>query len=331
MFTWELRDEDCELFHRELEAFTPGHVYDVHAHLYQTRFWDQPDPQIAAGPAEVSLDVWHEQMEWLFPGRDIHGVHLPLAFVPDTKPGNQWVAQQIRQDPRARGHFLVRPTDEPEWVRQEVKRLGLHGLKPFSSYARVADIWEAEIPDYLPESIAAIAHQEGWTVTLHIVRPSGIADASNQHWIRHYCRSYPGMNIILDHCARGFNPYQVIDGLCSLKGLDNLWIDTSAVTSSLAVEAALRILGPARVMYGSDYCISHFRATTAPAGDDFVWLSEDNAVWQATTRGRPVNAPLVGMENLRAIKAACWVLGLSDSQIEDFFWGNATHLFGVES
>ena len=139
------------------------------------------------------------------------------------------------------------------------------------------------------------------------------------------------MNIILDHCARGFNPFHVIKGLCSLKGLDSLWIDTSAVTSSLAVEAALRILGPTRVMYGSDFCISHFRAATVPAGDDFVWLYEDNAVWQATTRGRPVNAPLVGLGNLRAIKAACWILGLTDSQVEDLFLGNAARLFGVGS
>ena len=331
MFTWELRDEDCELFHRELATFAPRRVYDVHAHLYRTQFWDTPDPQIAAGPPDVSLAIWQEQMEWIFPGRDVHGVHLPLAFVADTNPGNEWVAEHIRRDPCARGHFLVRPTDDPEWVRQEVKRLGMHGLKPFSTYAHVPNIWEAEIPDYLPEPIAAVAHEEEWTVTLHIVRSMGIADASNQHWVRHYCKNYPGMNMILGHCARGFNPYHVTEGLSSLKGLDNLWIDTSAVTSSLAVEAALRILGPDRVMYGSDFCISHFRGVTVPAGDDFIWLYEDNASWTKKTRGRTIYPPLVGLENLRAIKAASWVLQLKDSQIEDIFWQNAVRLFGVES
>lgn len=33
--TWELRDEDREFFHRELDSFVPGKVYDVHAHLWR--------------------------------------------------------------------------------------------------------------------------------------------------------------------------------------------------------------------------------------------------------------------------------------------------------
>ena len=111
-------------------------------------------------------------------------------------------------------------------MRQEVRRLGLAGLKPFSTYAQIENFWQAEIPDYLPEPIMAVADEEGWTITLHMVRQRGVADPPNQHWIRHYCEKYPRAHLILDHCARGFNPYQVVEGLGALKGLDNLWINT---------------------------------------------------------------------------------------------------------
>ena len=328
--TWELLDEDRETFARELEGFVPERVYDVHAHLYCVRFWDDPALQIAAGPPEITLEVYREQMAWLFPGREVHGIHMPLAFVPDTAPGNAWVSQEMAKDRKARGHFLVRPTDDPEWVRQEVERLGLRGLKPFSTYSEVENIWEAELPDFLPEPIVSVADEEGWSITLHMVRSAGVADASNQHWIRRYCEKYPNMQLILDHSARGFNPYQVVSGLPTLAGLDNLWIDTSAVCHSLAIEAALAVVGPERMLYGSDFCISHFRGTNVSVGDTFLWLYEDTPVWDlASHRGR-ITPPLVGIENLRAVKAAFRLARLTDTQIEDYFWGNAAHLLGIE-
>jgi len=328
--TWELRNEDRQLFARELETFVPDRIYDVHGHLYRTSFWDDPPALLAAGPPDITLEVYREQMSWLFPNRKVHGMHFPLAFVEDTGPGNAWVSQEIKKDPLARGQFLVRPTDDPEWVRQEVRRLGLRGLKPFSTYAAVDDFWEAQIPDYLPEPIARVADQEAWSVTLHIVRSRGIADQTNQHWIRRYCENYPRMQLILDHSARGFNPYHVLEGLPELTGLDNLWIDTSVVCNSLAIEAALRIIGPERMLYASDYNISHYRGTNLGVADTFLWLYEDTPVWNSASYKTHIAPTLVGIENLRAIKAAFWAARLTDTQVENFFWSNAANLLGIE-
>ena len=215
-FSWELTDQDKDLYERELDSFVPEKIYDVHAHLYRTKFWDELPGRMVPGPQDITLEVYREQMQWLFPGRDVHGLHFPLTFVEDTAPGNAWISRQIAEDRLARGQFLVKPTDDPEWVRQEVRRLGLRGLKPFSTYAAVENIWESEIPDYLPEPIVKVADEEGWSITLHMVRHAGVADQSNQHWIRHYCQKYPQIQLILDHCARGFNPYHLLAGLGSL-------------------------------------------------------------------------------------------------------------------
>lgn len=326
--SWKLQDEDRETFVRELDSFIPERIYDVHAHLYRVKFWDDLPAHAAAGPSDVTLDVYREQMAWLFPGRQVQGMHFPLAFVADTGPGNSWVAQEVAKDPLARGQFLLRPTDDPEWVRQEVKRLGLRGLKPFSTYSKVDNLWEAQIPDYLPEPIVAVAEEERWSITLHIVRSLGIADPSNQYWIRHYCEKYPHMQLILDHCARGFNPYHVLQGLPNLSGLDNLWVDTSVICNSLAVEAVLCIIGPHRVLYGSDYYLTHMRGTNVSAGSTFLWLDERIPIWHPVYSPHSI-PPLVGMENLRAVKAAFWSQRLSDSQIENYFWGNAATLLGI--
>ena len=329
---WELREEDRRAFAEELEGFVPEQVYDIHAHLYQAEWWDEPPAEVAAGPAEITLEVYREQMAWIMPGREVHGLHFaypfPAGAEEDLSPANEWVSQEIGKDPLARGQFLVRPTDDPEWAREEVRRLGLRGLKPFAYYSGAQDIYQAEVVEYLPEPLVAVANEEGWSITVHLVRSGGVSDASNQHWVRHYCESYPEMQLILDHCARGFNPYHVLKGLPALAGLENLWIDTSSVCHPLAVEAVGRIIGPQRMLYGSDFYVSHIRGTNFPVGDTFLWIDEDTPIGELEYASSAA-LPLVGIENLRAVKAAFWCLGLNERQIEDYFWGNAARLLGL--
>ena len=328
--TWQVRDEDRAFFARELQTFVPDRVYDMHAHLWRERDWEgQPPALVRAAPAEVTLEVYRQSMAWILPGREIHGLHFafPTIFPNDPAPCNEWVSRQIAKDPLARGQFYVRPTDDPDWVRQEVKRLGLRGFKPFAGFAPRPDKGNAEIPEFFPEWIARLAHEEGWSVTLHMMRPRSLADPSNQHWIRTYCRKYPDMTLILDHCARGFNPYHALKGLKQLPDLPNLYADTSVVCSPLGVMVCLQQLGADHVLYGSDFYCSHIRGTNLPLGDSFLWLEEEAPVWDEVAYGqKPV---LLGLENLRAIKAACEVLHLGDAEVEAIFWGNAARILGL--
>lgn len=329
--TWCSTEQDLEFFAREVDGFVPERVFDAHAHLYRACFWPDPPAHVRAGPPDVTLEVYREHMGWIMPGREVHGLHLPYPYLagaaPDLSAANRWVSEQITEDPLARGAFMVKAADDPEWVREQVRQLGLSGLKPFCFYGTESDHYQAHIPDFLPEPIVAVADQEGWTITLHLVRPRGIADPSNQHWVRTYCERYPNMRLILDHCARGFNPYHVLEGLPALAGLDNLWIDTSAVCDPLAVQAALSVVGPKRLLYASDFYVSHIRGTNLPLGDTFLWLDEDTPL-DAPGYAGSWQLPLIGLENLRAAKAAFWAAGCGDSVIEDYFWNNAAALFG---
>lgn len=331
--TWQLTECDRETIARDLDGLLPDRIYDAHAHLYRAEWWSDPPAHVTAGPPDITLEVYREQMGWLFGGREVHGLHFAFPFpaAPEVSlaPANEWVAREVRKDRAARGQFLVRPTDDPEWVREEVRRLGLRGLKPFIFYADVPDIYQANLPDVLPEPLAQVASEEGWTVTFHLVRSRGVADPSNRHWIRHYCETYPGMQLILDHCARGFNPYHVLEGLPSLAGLDNLWIDASSVCNALAVQAALAVVGPGRMLYGSDFFVSHMRGTNFACGDTFIWVDEETALAQPGY-SPGAGLPLVGVENLRAIKAALWAARLTEAQVEAFFWSNAAGLLAVE-
>jgi glutamate-1-semialdehyde 2,1-aminomutase len=319
---------DREFFARELDTFLPDRIYDAHAHL-----WKQDWASFTLGPtiADAGLPEYNRAIADIHGGRPTQALFLSFATRDHRDrlaEANAWTATQIEGRPACRGHFFVTPQDDPEWVRDEVRRLGLHGLKCYHTFADCVPTWEASIPEYLPEPLVAVAGDEGWTITLHMVKSRAVADPDNLHWIRHYCRTYPGMQLILAHSARGFQPAHNLEGLRQLAGIDNLWFDTSANCEPIAHQAILRLIGPDRLMYGSDLPVSHARGRSLGAGDAFLWLYEDTPVWgEKHARVEPV---LVGLEHLRSLKWACWSERLGDQQVEDLFWNNAARLFQVE-
>jgi len=321
------RAVDLEFFQRELSGFMPDYVYDAHCHI-----WLEQEVQfrVPGASGDIGTQDYLALMKDLHPGRKTGALFLSFASpqLPDGRERmNEFIGQQTAFGPAFRGEFFVRPDDDPEWVRQEVRRLGLHGLKCYHTFAPMTPTWEADIPSFLPEPLVKVAHEEGWVITLHMVKSRAVADPSNIHWIRRYCQSYPNMRLILAHSARGFQPAHNLEGLEQLKGLDNLYFDTSANCEPIAHQAIMRTLGHQKLMYGSDLPVSHMRGRSLSAADSFLWLYENTPVWgEKHLKIEPV---LVGLEHLRSLKWACWSERLSDAAVEDIFWNNAAKLLNI--
>ena len=320
-----VRPEDIEFYERELASFIPDRVFDAHCHLWNSDYVKIAD----CFPPHVDYDEYMRLMQDIHPGRKTVGLFIPFSRdKAKDQLANEWTSQQAAKDPQCHCEMFVGPDDDPEWLRQEMKRLGASGLKCYHTKTTLEHSYLAQIVDYLPEPLVKIAHEEGWVITLHMVRDRAVADPGNIHWIRHYCETYPNMKLILAHSARGFQPGYNMEGLPQLTGLDNLWFDTSANCESIAHQAILRIFGHKRMLYGSDMPACHQRGRSAAAADSFVWLYGDTPVWEEKhTTIKPV---LTGYEHLRSLKWAFWSERLNDSAIEDIFWNNAAELFSLE-
>ena len=314
-----------ELFDRELAAFVPDRVFDAHFEM-----WDENTP--LAGAVGVRIPTRFEDVvpgcNVLHPGRQVSAAFIPFSYDAAVVPQmNEWSSQQAAlSGGTCCSYFFATPTDDPEWVRDEVRRLGAVGLKSYHSYSATKPTWEADIPQYMPEALVDVAHQEGWVINMHLVKSRAVADPGNIHWIRHYCTTYPNIKLVLSHSARGFQPEHNLAGLPQLTDLGNLFFDTSVNCEPIAHEAIIRYMGHDRLLYGSDYPCSHVLGRYIAAGDSFVVLEADNPVWQA--KHCSVQPALVGLEHLRALKWACWSQRLADPQVEDIFFGNAERLFG---
>ena len=337
MAAWHFTDADGVFIERYLADFLPDRIFDAHAHLFTHGHYPDGNvpPGLASMPARLGLAEYRRFIDWIHPnGRTKGGLFFGLAFEADRNANNDFVAHEVAVaratgDDSGRhcyGQMIVAPSIDPGMIREQVRASNFAGLKCYHTIADVAGpTFQAPIEDYLPESHVRLAHEEGLTITLHIVRERALADPINQVTIRRYCERYPNMRLILAHAARGFNPWHTIEGIDSLRGLPNVWFDTSAVTEAGAFEAIVETMGHDRLLYGTDFPISHLRGRCVAIGDSFHWIYADELdLAEKHVNLQPV---LIGLESLRALRLACWRLKLSDQQIADIFYNNAVALF----
>ncbi len=327
--TWEIRDYDREFFARELDSFVPEKIFDAHAHLYELAHWGTPGA-IEKGPPVASLEEFRAQMDWITPGRKTHGLFFGVGLTYDWREAsNQFVAGEVPKDPGSRGQLIVSPRQDADSIREEIQKYQFVGLKVYHTFSDKKVTWLSEVRDFLTEEHVRAANELGLSITLHMVKDRAMADPSNQSQIRYYCEKYPNIKLILAHAARGFNPFHTIEGIESLRGLRNVWCDSSAVTEPGGFEAIINVLGHDRLLWGSDYPVSHLRGRCIAIGDTFLWLYEDTLDWEHVAQHTKIQPLFVGHESLRAMKLAALRLKLTDTQIEDIFYNNARRMLGI--
>jgi glutamate-1-semialdehyde 2,1-aminomutase len=114
-------------------------------------------------------------------------------------------------------------------------------------------------------------------------------------------------------------------GIDALRGLDNVFFDTSAICEAAPFEAILRVMGVERLLFGTDFQVSQLRGRCTSLGDSFFWMYEDNVDWG---QDPAVGPTLVGIESLLALQTACHQRGVGDAAVERIFCSNARQLLG---
>src|SRR5690606_37474511 len=127
-------------------------------------------------------------------------------------------------------------------------------------FAEREDTFHASSEEFIPEWAWQLADQRGLVIMLHMVLPKALAEPPNQTYIREHCLRYPNAKLILAHAARGFCGRHTVDGIDSIRGLDNIYFDTSAVCEPQAFEAILEAFGPTRLFFGADFCVTEMRS-----------------------------------------------------------------------
>lgn len=180
-----------------------------------------------------------------------------------------------------------------------------------------APVWE-----YLPEGAWEAAERNRLAITLHLVKDEALSDPDNASYLLEKCRQYPHASLILAHCGRGFAAWTVMDSVAAFREIPNVWFDLAAVCEPAPIFTVIQVMGAERVLWGSDAPVSGLRGRCVSVGREFVWLD------QSACPG--IQTALVGTEALSAFYDAANMLGLTEGEIKNIFYGNARRLFFLD-
>lgn len=319
-----------QLFSRSLQGFVPPGSFDAHAHLYRPQDAAPSLPAMTDEPERpVSFAVYRQRLaSWMGDRVPRDGLFFtfPKADL-DVVGANRFVSEDVAPHPDSRALLMIRPSDDPGEIASALAERVWAGFKVYHVFASRKETFEAEPGEFVPEWAWELAHARGLAIMLHLVRSRGLADAANQEYVRSQCLRHPGARLILAHAARGFCSQHTVEGIESLRGLENVFFDTSAICEAAALEAVLRVFGPTRLLFGTDFPVSEFVGRCVSIGDGFFWLDRQNADWEKSAFAQPIR---VGVESLLALQQACRTLRLNDRDVERIFRENARQLLGLD-
>lgn len=311
---------------QSLNDFLPPEIYDIHAHPYHPAHFAPPGGWKFFGSMGSQGPVEHRAaLQRYMAVPTIHGLYFGMPQKTADRPAiNTWVESEVKKHgtPLSRSLMLVSAADNPADVATALRSGRFCGAKVYHCYADRPDTMNATVEEFAPDWLWEILHETRGVLLLHIVRDGAMADAANQRSLRRLCRAYPRAQLILAHIARSFNYRNARDGLHALADLDNAVVDTSAVCETEAFRAALEILGPRRVLWGSDFAVSELRGRCVTTGGYFFWLHPE-LLRPDHVAPTSTDMTLVGLESLLCLREACEDTGLTRGDVEDIFRNNA--------
>lgn len=328
----EISDKDTKLA-AKLHGFVPDEIFDIHAHPYHPEHFAKGAFPFLSETHVLGCHAHRDALWRYMPASTIHGLYFGMPHrTADRAAVNDWVSAEVTSNGTAlsRALKLISPEDDIEETRSDLTSGKFCGLKVYHIYSGRADSMHASIAEYAPEWMWDILHDTGGVMMLHIVRDGAIEDENNQIEIRRLARKYPNMKLILAHVARSFNYRHARNGLLALEDLDNVVIDTSAICETESFRAAIKRLGPSRILWGSDFAVSEMRGRCITTGEDFLWLHPE----VLRTGYKPPTShqmTLVGLESLICLREACEDSGLNKTDVADIFLHNSMRLLGAPS
>ena len=319
-----------------LRDFIPPNVFDVHAHLFDTGYLPQSGlARLTCGAlgTVMGIEAYMRFQAPLLPELKrlrLNVVSAPDATMSDLSNGNRqkcndFLVSHLENNPDHVGEAFVLPDDTVADIKKLLIHPNIRGFKCYHLCAQSQPTWNAEIGEYLPESAWQIADENGFCITLHLVKDHALSDPANFEYICRMSKKYPSATLILAHAARGFAAWTVLDKAAALADIPNIVFDVSAICEPTPIFAVLKAVGAKRVLWGSDFPISMMRGKCISIADSFLWLYKEQL--QQMDSNTVFSANLVGVENLFALKQACQMLDIGRSGVEDIFYNNAMQMF----
>jgi len=337
---WDYTDVDRAFWAEHLEDWVPRTLIDAHTHVTNPAHRIEPmteEMRRQYWVAEVSEPIDAPDAERchgvVFPGREVRCVALgPPSLAFDIEAANEY----LRIECLRRGWWAL-SVCPPQWSAErlaaELDRPGVIGIKPYYTLIgrdpTTRDRYlEADIFDYLPPHHLEVLDERGAWVVLHVPKADRLPHPDNIRRIGQIRERYPKVILVIAHLGRCYTAPHAREGLPPLADDEGLYFDNSAVLNPEVHRLALELLGPRRILYGTDNPVFYMRGRRQWKGRHYINRTSHDFYFNTEREPPEVEAryTLYMYEALRAMKGACEDLKLAREDVEGIFHGNAERL-----
>lgn len=343
---WQYTDVDAAFFAEHIDAWLPRRIFDAHVHVNDPalRVEEMTDERrrqhwVTEVAEPMPADALARCDEVVYPGRQV--AHLAFGW-----PGLDFQVEATNEYARteclARGWHslaLLRPQWPAERVAEELAKPGVIGLKPY--YALIGrdpttrDRYiESSIFDFLPHHALEVLDERRAWVTLHVPKADRLGHPDNIREIKEIRRRYPSVILVIAHLGRCYTAPHALEAFGPLADDEGLYFDNSAVLNPAVHRLALDLLGPRRILYGTDNPVFYMRGRRTWHGRRYINHTSAELHFNRNRHEPPeveVTYTLYMYEALRAIKQACDEVGVGPDGVEAIFRTNAERLIRAVS
>jgi hypothetical protein len=339
---WQYTEVDRRFWQERLDGWVPGRVFDAHTHV------NGPESRLEEMTDEKRRQYWvNEVLEpitaaeanrchgLVFPGREFNCLAFGFPMLEyDVEAANADLQRAVERYGWYR-LAVVRPQWSAERVASELQAPRVLGVKVY--YALISQDTtsrdkhlEADIFDFLPPHQLDVLDRLGAWVTLHVPKAGRLGHPNNVAQIRELRRRWPNVILVLAHLGRCYTPPTADEAFPLLADDPGVYFDTSAVMHPEVLARALKHFGPERMLFGTDEPILYMRGRQRWEGRQYVNHTSYPFHFNTRRESPEIEAgyTLYLYEALWALRQACEQCGLTRSQVEAIFWGNAQRLAG---
>jgi len=330
----DLQEMDRQIYERELRGFLPSKLFDAHVHFFDTSCL-VPGTSFPAKHPYSKVDAVFGPSDYLtwaadaLPGVEIAANGFGHPGFESDRDATAAYAGSVSDNQQFFGMALIAPSDSAESVRRRVVQNHLVGFKPYPDFVTGKPVAEATVNDMLPAAQMEVADALGLAIMLHIPRPGRLADPLNQTQMVELCDRYPNARIIFAHIGRAYYLSNVVGYLDGIAACPNAYIDTAMINHEGVLEYAFRNYPRDRILFGADAPYALVRGKSVEINNQYAYLVGEEydlgtGIYDAAGA---VSYTTFYYEQLRGIKLAAERAGLTEQEIEDFFFNNADRLF----
>lgn len=332
----QLHGVDRRFYEENLAPWLPARILDCHVHvgLGDGAKPISPERYKSMWSLEVGChQSWRQLRQTyraLFPEQEVSALAFANVYYEiDTDRENDYVLAGILDEAnRAQGLYVTRPTTQVADIAHALSK-GFIGIKPYPDLFDGVSM-EVSIFDFAPREHLEIVNELGGVMMLHLPRAGRLGDPDNIREVIEISEAYPHIRLIVAHIGRAYCLPTAKRGLPALAHYPGIHFDISANVNQDVIEYALEIVGPDRILYGTDIPVMLMRGVREHVGERYIDFTDGPYSWN-TNRKSPdeeSSYTFYVYEQIRALIQAARRLGYSKDLIEQVMYTNGTRLFG---